>query len=116
VWKRNVRGPGARALVGRTVDDVAVGPGGKARHERCAPPAVRVVDRYETIPGCVFPARVSYQGGKSCEARTSTLMTASKGDSLGRRGEPIRERCCANLVPETDHASNSLPAVLAEPA
>jgi len=44
------------------------------------------------------------------------VRTACKGDLLGRRGDPSRERCTANLVPEPDHASNSRPAVLAEPA
>ena len=59
----------------------------------------------EISPGCVRHWR-----GKD-EARTTC-----KGYSLGRRGEPLRERFSADLVSEPDHASNGLPAVLTEPA
>lgn len=44
------------------------------------------------------------------------VRTASKGDLLGRRGDPVCERRAANLVPESDHAGNRLPTVLAKPA
>jgi hypothetical protein len=72
VEKRNVRGPGTRALAGRrAIDDVAIRPAGKARRECRTPLAGRVVDRDEAIRACVFPARVSYQGGKGYEVRTA---------------------------------------------
>ena len=41
--------------------------------------------------------------------------TACKCDLLGRWGDPGCERCAADLVPESDHASDRLPTVLAKP-
>ena len=44
------------------------------------------------------------------------VRTACKGNLLGRWGDPGGERCAANLVPESNHAGDSLPTVLAKPA
>ncbi len=44
------------------------------------------------------------------------MRTTCKGDSLGRRGDPSRERSIADLVSKPDHARDTMPGVLAEPA
>lgn len=44
------------------------------------------------------------------------VRTACKGDLLVGRGGPSCERRAADLIPESDHAGDRLPAVLAEPA
>ena len=43
------------------------------------------------------------------------LRTTRESDLLVRRGDPCCERRASNFVPESDHAGNRLPAVLAEP-
>ena len=41
--------------------------------------------------------------------------TAGKGDLLGRRGDPARERGVTYIIPEPDHTGDGWPAVLAKP-
>jgi len=44
------------------------------------------------------------------------MRTARKGDLLGRVGDPSLERGIADLLSEPDHARDTMPGVLAEPA
>ena len=43
------------------------------------------------------------------------VCTTRKGNLLGRRQDPELEWAAAYVIPESDHASDSGPAVLAKP-
>lgn len=91
IWTDGDHRTCTRATVFGTVNDVAVRSSRKARLEGRTPALISVVDDHE-----------------SC-------IPTSKGDELGRRGDPVGDIGGLNGVPETDHSGDGGPAVLTVP-